>query len=215
MTEDLFKAQYDITQKSRLKIFYEKNKKIIFSTASIVFILIVSFIFYLDNLKKKKISLSDDYVQARIYVENGKSKEALILLRSIVFSNDSYYSTLSFFYILEKNLITDRKKIMSLFNHILKKNKFDKEIENLIIFKKAIFESSYLDESDLLKTVGPLINNENLWKPHALMLMGDYFLSKKENLKAKEFYLQILDIKNLNKELYSQAKSQLSSIVND
>jgi len=165
--------------------------------------------------KNKKISLSDDYVQARIYVENGKSKEALILLRSIVFSNDSYYSTLSFFYILEKNLITDRKKIMSLFNHILKKNKFDKEIENLIIFKKAIFESSYLDESDLLKTVGPLINNENLWKPHALMLMGDYFLSKKENLKAKEFYLQILDIKNLNKELYSQAKSQLSSIVND
>ena len=48
-----------------------------------------------------------------------------------------------------------------------------------------------------------------------LLLLGDYFASKKEYLKAKEFYVQILSLKNLHKELYNQARSQLIFITND
>jgi hypothetical protein len=46
-------------------------------------------------------------------------------------------------------------------------------------------------------------------------LLGDYFVFKKEYLKAKEFYLQILSIKDLNRELYENAELQLSLISND
>ena len=60
-----------------------------------------------------------------------------------------------------------------------------------------------------------LINTETVWKPHALLLLGDYFVSKKEYLKATEFYAQILSLKNLHKELYNQARSQLIFIAND
>ena len=47
------------------------------------------------------------------------------------------------------------------------------------------------------------------------MLLGDYFVSKKEYLKAKEFYMEILSLKNLHKEFYDHARSHLILISND
>ena len=72
--------------------------------------------------------------------------------------------------------------------------------------------TNYLDH---LSHIKPLLNKDTLWKPHALLLLGDYFVSKDEYLKAKEFYIQILSINNLQKELYDQASSQLALIDND
>ena len=67
----------------------------------------------------------------------------------------------------------------------------------------------------MLNDIQPLLNTETLWKPHALLLMGDYFVSKKEYIKAKEFYAQILLINNLQKYFYDQARSKLIFITND
>ncbi len=61
----------------------------------------------------------------------------------------------------------------------------------------------------------PILNSDSVWKAHALLLLGNYFLSKGENLKAKEFYTQILNIQNLQDYFYNQAIRQLSSISND
>ena len=61
----------------------------------------------------------------------------------------------------------------------------------------------------------PLLKDETLWKPHALLLLGDYFVYKNEYFKAREFYEQILSIKNLQKDLYDQAIFQLSQIANN
>ena len=112
-------------------------------------------------------------------------------------------------------MIVDQRELSNLFDQVLENNKFEKEIKNLIIFKKALFQSNFISESELLETVKPLINTETVWKPHALLLLGDYFASKKEYLKAKEFYIQILSLKNLHTELYDQARSQLIFITND
>ena len=54
----------------------------------------------------------------------------------------------------------------------------------------------------MVKNVKQLINTNTLWKPHALLLLGDYFASKKQYLKAKEFYVQILSLQNLNHIFY-------------
>jgi hypothetical protein len=70
-------------------------------------------------------------------------------------------------------------------------------------------------ESELLEAVNPLINTEQLWKPNDLLLLGDYFFSKKEYFKAKEFYIRVLSLKDLHKDLYKQATSQIMLIVND
>ena len=72
-----------------------------------------------------------------------------------------------------------------------------------------------MNETQLLEVLGPLIHSETLWKSHALLLLGDYFFAKKEYLEAKKFYSQILSLKNLHKEFYEQARSQLIFITNE
>ena len=215
MSEKLFEAQYDITKKSRLKKFYEAYKILIFSSVLILLIAIASVSYYSQAKEKKKILLAENYLTAKIYLENGDRNRAKSLLQTVILANNSTYSTLSLFLILNENLITDQEELSNLFDHVLQNNKFEKEIKNLIIFKKALFQSNFLSELELLETVKPLTNTDTVWKPHALLLLGDYFASKKEYLKAKEFYMQILSLKNLHRELYSRARSQLIFIAND
>jgi len=215
MNENLFEAKYDITKKSKLKRFYESNKILIFSSIFILVIFLGSFNFYLTNKEKKMILLSENYVQARIYLENGDKHKAISILKKVIFANDSTYSTLCFFLILNQNLVTDYKELSILFDHLLDNNKFEKEIKNLLIYKKALFSSDFISESELLEDIKPLLNTETMWKPHALLLVGDYFLSKKEYLKAKEFYTQVFLINNLQKDFYDQARSKLVFITND
>ena len=66
-----------------------------------------------------------------------------------------------------------------------------------------------------MEEVKPLLEENSLWRAHTLLLLGDYFVSKKENLKAKDFYTQVLSIKNLEKGLYDKAISQLKLINHD
>ena len=215
MNENLFEAQYNLTKKTKLRKFYETNKTLIFSVVLILIIIIASVSFYSEAKEKKKILLADNYLSAKIYLENDNKNKAKNILKTIIFANDNTYSVLSLFLILNENLIVDQRELSNLFDQVLENNKFEKEIKNLIIFKKALFQSNFISESELLETVKPLINTETVWKPHALLLLGDYFASKKEYLKAYEFYIQILSLKNLHKELYDQAKSQLIFITND
>jgi len=212
MGENIFEAQYDLTKKSRVKKFYEANKIFIFSSILILIILFASLSFYLNKQERKKILLSENYIQAKVYIEKGSNSEALNTLKKVIFANDSTYSTLSFFLILNQNLISDYKEISALYDHLLKNNNFEKELRNLLIYKKSLFSSNSVDETELLEITKPLLSTDTLWKPHALLLLGDYFMSKEENIKAKEFYQKILSMNNLHKDLYNQAKSQLAII---
>ena len=215
MNEDLLESQGVVIKKSKLRKFYEINKILIFSTALILIIAIASVSFYLEAQEKKKKILSDNYIEAKVYLENGDNNRAKNILKTVIFADDGTYSVLSLFLILNSDLILEQNELSNLFDHVLENNKFEKEVKNLIIFKKALFQSNFVSELELLEALKPLINVETLWKPHALLLLGDYFASKKEYLKAKEFYVQVLSLNNLHKELYEQARSQLVLIAND
>ena len=216
MTNNLFETQYDLTKKSKLREFYESNKIWIFSTIFAFVIIIASYSYYQNGKERKKILLSENYIQAKVYLENGNKAKALETLKNITFSNDATYSILSFFMILNENLINENDEISKLFDHLLENNKFDKNIENLFHYKKTLFKSNYVSEEKLLETAKPLLNSEDiLWKGHGLMLIGDFYFSRKEYIKARDFYSQILEIKNLQPELYEKAKLKLINIAND
>ena len=215
MNENLFEAQYDVTKKSKIKKFYESNKNLIFSFILISIISLASITYYYNSQEKKKILLSEKFVRAKIYLANDKRSEATDLLKSVINANDATYSTLSLFLLLNQNLITDYNELSVMFDHVLKNNKFDKEIKNLLLYKRAVFKSNFASESQFLEAIKPLLNEETLWRPHVLLLLGDFFLARNENLKAKEFYIKIFSIKNLQKDIYDRAKFQLASINNE
>ena len=215
MTENFIEARYDVTKKSKLKKFYEKNKIFIFSFIFVLIFVFGSFSFYLENKEKKRILLSENYLQAKIYLEDGNKNKAIDILKEVIFANDPTYSTLCLFLIMNQNLITDYKELSVLFDHLLEKNKFSKEERNLLIYKKALLNSNFVDESQMLKSIKPLLNTETFWKPHGLLLLGDYFVSKGEYIKAIEFYQKIFTINNLHNDIYNYARSQLSIISNE
>ena len=146
MTDNLFEAQYDITKKSKLKKFYESNKILIFSSIFILIIFFGSLSFYLETKENKKLLLSENYVQAKIYLENGDKITATNILKNLIFSNDPVYSTLSFFLILNQDLISDHQELLVLFDHLLENNKFENELRNLLIYKKSLFRSNLINE---------------------------------------------------------------------
>jgi len=215
MDQNSFQTQYNVTKKSKIRDFYDKNKFIIFSSIIILVIIFVSANFYFLSKEKTKRLLADNYVEAKIYLRNGEENKAKKILKEIIIANDFTYSTLSLFLISNENLITDQDELITMYDHVLENNKFESELKNLIIFKKVLVQSISADESEIIKTLKPIINGESVWKPHALLLLGDYYVSKKQYLKAKEFYAKIMTLRGLNDDLYKQAKLKLIAISND
>ena len=215
MNENLFETQYDVTKKSKFRRLYDANKLLIFSTLFVLIIALISFSFYTVSREKKQILLADNYMVATFYLQNNERDKGRKILKEIILANNRTYSTLSLFLILDEDLVDDQREISNLFDHLLANNKFEQEVKNLIIFKETLFLSNFANELEMVENAKQLINTNTLWKPHALLLLGDYFSSKKQYLKAKEFYVQILSLQNLNMELYEQARSQLLLITND
>ena len=215
MNEKIFEAQYDVTKKTKIVKFYQSYKIFIYSFVFVLVISLGSFSFYLESKKNKIILLSEKYLQAKIYLENGNAIKAKNILENLILSNDPTYSTLSLYLIMNQNLISERKELLNLFDHILKNSKISNELKNLLIYKKILLSSNSVNESQLLESAKPLLNKDTVWKPHVLIMLGDYFSSKKEYIKAIDFYQKVFSIKNLHNDLYRYVRSQLEAITNE
>ena len=208
MQNESFGEPTKISFKDNIRNFYNKNKLSIFS---FLFILILFFFatgFYLHSQESKRLLLADLYIQSKIDLNNNNKNEAKKSLIKIIESNDKTYSVLSLFLLINYNLIENDQKLVELFDHVLNNNEFENEIKNLIILKKTFIKSNFANETELLKDLQPLINSETLWRSHALLLLGDYFLSKGELRKAKESYVKILSLTDTD-NLHEQVKYRL------
>ena len=86
----------------------------------------------------------------------------------------------------------------------------DSEINNLIIYKKALYNADNAQEGDLLNMLNPLINSKSVWKSHSLYLMAEYFYANNQKQKAKEFFNQIIALENSNLDIKLQAEKRLN-----
>jgi hypothetical protein len=107
-------------------------------------------------------------------------------------------------------LVSNQTEINSYFDILIEKTSLDREIKNLIIYKKALFNADQAQESDLLNILNPLINSDSVWKSHALYLMAEYFYSKDQKQKSKEFFNQIISLENSNSDIKLQAEKRLN-----
>jgi hypothetical protein len=63
--------------------------------------------------------------------------------------------------------------------------------------------------------LGALINSESIWSSHALYLMAEFFYSKKELQKSKEFFKKIINLENSNEDIRIKAQKRLSRDLSD
>ena len=198
------------TRNEKIKNFFVNNKNKIISGIIILIIIIVGVFSYDKYLINKKKDISDSYNSIIIdYSEKTKEKTANSLIE-IINKKDPTYSPLSLYFIIDNNLVSDQSKINSLFDILINDTSLDIEINNLIIYKKALYNADNAQESDLLNMLNPLINSKSVWKSHSLYLMAEYFYANNQKQKAKEFYNQIISLENSNPDLKLEAEKRLS-----
>ena len=197
------------TRDERVRNFFINNKNKIISTIVVLIIVLVgaySFDSYKTN-KKKEISNKFNSTTLA-YSENTKDL-TLQKLVEIINEQDPTYSPLSLYFIIDNKLISNQSEINSYFDVLIEKTSLDKEIKNLVIYKKALFNADETEENDLLNILNPLINSESVWKSHALYLMAEYFYSRDQKQKSKEFFNQIANLEDANSDIKLQAEKRL------
>ena len=198
------------TRNEKIKNFFVNNKNKIISGIIILIIIIVCVFSYDKYLINKKKDISDSYNSIIIdYSEKTKEKTASSLIE-IINKKDPTYSPLSLYFIIDNNLVSDQSKINSLFDILINDTSLDSEINNLIIYKKALFNADNAQEGDLLNMLNPLINSKSVWKSHSLYLMAEYFYANNQKQKAKEFFNQIIALENSNPDIRLQAEKRLN-----
>ena len=89
---------------------------------------------------------------------------------------DKTYSLLALYFLIDNNLIDNKNKVNDLFDILIDETNLELEIKNLLHYKKALYNSDFIKENELLKILNPIINSESIWKSHALYLMAEFFL---------------------------------------
>ena len=198
------------TRNEKIKNFFINNKRILVSTISIFLILIISYFLYKEYDENKRIKISDEYnLIITEYAKKDKelTKKALI---ELIYKKDPTYSPLSLYFIIDNELVEEASTVNDLFDFIIKKTALEKEIKNLIIYKKALYNADRIQESKLLEILKPILNSNSVWKSHALYLMAEFFYSKNEMQKSKEFFNQIINLENANQEIQIEARKRLN-----
>ena len=203
------------TRQEKVRNFFINNKIKIISTIVILVVFLVSaFIFDSYKTNKKKEISNKFNLTTLAYSEKTKEKTIQNLVE-IINEQDPTYSTLSLYFIIDNKLISNQSEINSYFDILIENVTLDKEIKNLVIYKKALFNADKAQESDLLNILNPLINSKSVWKSHALYLMAEYFYSKDQKQKSKEFFNQIITLENPNINIKTQAQKRLNRDLSD
>ena len=198
------------TRNEIIKNFLINNKKLLISILVIMVVSLISYFAFSEYQERKKTKISDQYnTIVSEYSQNNKENTKIFLIE-LINKKDSTYSPLSLYFLIDNGLIAEQSMINKLFDVIIEDVSLEKEIKNLIIYKKALFNSDNSDENQLLEILKPILNSNSVWKAHGLYLMAEYFYSKNEKQKAKEFFNQIILLENANQDLIIESKKRIN-----
>ena len=196
------------TRIEKIKNFFSNNYKKLISSFILILLVLFSYFGYQEYKKRVKLEIAEIYNQItlkEITIENTNDIEQLV---KIIKEKDPIYSALSLYFIIENNLVNDKKEINNFFDLIIKSQE-DDEIKNLIIYKKAMYNADIISENELLNILNPILKSESVWKPHALLLMADYFEHNNNLIKSKDFLNEIVNSKLVNNEIRIEAERRL------
>ena len=198
------------TRNERIKNFFINNRKNLITGFSIILIAIIGLLSMNEMKERNKIKLANQFNITIINFKIEDRQSTVNQLIKLINKSDATYSPLALYFLIDNNLIDSKKEINSLFDKLINETSLEEEIKNLIIYKKALFNSDFSTENDLLKILNPIINSESIWKAHSLYLIAEYFYSKGQKQKAKEFFNQILLLPNANSDIKTESQKRLN-----
>ena len=198
------------TRNEIIKNFFINNKKNLIGGFSIILILIIGYLSMKEVKERDKIKLANQFNIVTINFNIEDKQTTIDQLIKLINENDATYSPLALYFLIDNNLLDNKNEINLLFDELINETSLDEEIRNLIIYKKALFNSEFSSENVLFQILNPIINSESIWKSHSLYLIAEYFYSKNQKQKAKEFFNQILLLANANNEIKIESQKRLN-----
>ena len=198
------------SRNEKIRNFFINNKKSLIVSVSIVIVILAGYFSFNAIKERNKIELANKFNLAIAEFESVERAKTIEKLINVIEKKDTTYSPLALYYLLDNNLIENSTEINNLFDVLINETNLESEIKNLIIYKKALYNSELINENELIKMLNPIINSESIWNSHALYLVAEYFYAKKENQKAKEFFKKILLTPNVNNEIKTQTRKRIS-----
>jgi len=198
------------TRNEKIKNFFINNKKYLITILSSIILIIFVYFSYGEIQDRKVKKLSEKYNNISIKFDSSNKTNVKNELIEIINEKNSTYSPLALYFIIDNEIQASNEEINKFFNIIINDVSLDKEIKNLIIYKKGLFNANFETENNLLNILNPVINSDSAWKSHALYLLAEYFFDKNQKQKAKEFYNQILNYKKSNANILKETRKRLS-----
>ena len=198
------------TRNEKIKKFFLDNKKNLIIISSIIVIVTIGYFSFNEIKKINKAKLADKFNSTVFSFKEEKKEATVSELKSIIKKKDTTYSPLALYFLIDNNLIDNNEDINDLFDVLIDDTSLKKEVKNLIIYKKALFNSNAIEENELIKLLNPIINSDSIWKSHSLYLIAEFFYSKNEKQKSKEFFNQILELPNTNIDIKIKSQKRLN-----
>ena len=197
-------------KKEKIKNFFVKNSKYLIFSISAIIILILAYFVYLEINSRNQSKLAEEYN----YIVNNfnnlqNSEQSTERLIRIVKKKNSTYSPLSLYFILDNELVTEKNEINKYFDMVINIGSLEKEIKNLNIYKKAIYNSNFVDEAELVEILRPITNSDSIWKSHSLFLLAEFFYYKENKAESKKLLNEIINYENSNSEIKLEAQKKL------
>jgi predicted negative regulator of RcsB-dependent stress response len=198
------------TRNEKIKKFFLDNKKNLIIISSIIVIVTIGYFSFNEIKKINKAKLADQFNSTVFSFKEEKKEATVSELKSIIKKKDTTYSPLALYFLIDNNLIDNNEDINDLFDVLIDDTSLKKEVKNLIIYKKALFNSNTIEENELIKLLNPIINSDSIWKSHSLYLIAEFFYSKNEKQKSKEFFNKILELQNSNTDIKLKSQKRLN-----
>ena len=199
------------TKKEKIKNFFIKNVKyFIFSISSLI-ILVLAYFVYIEIQSRNQIKLAEKYNNTVNNFQNLKNTEQTKkILVDIIEKKNSTYSPLALYFIIDNDLESKKNEINKYFDKVISISSLEKEIKNLNIYKKAVFNSDFVSDIELVEILRPITNSDSIWKSHSLLLLSEYFYFKKNYAESKKLLNEILNFEDSNPEIKLEAKKKLT-----
>tara|TARA_B100000579_G_scaffold431233_1_gene445941 strand:+ start:68 stop:712 length:645 start_codon:yes stop_codon:yes gene_type:complete len=198
------------TRREKIRKFFINNKKLLIIFFSLIILLLFSYFAYEEIKSRNNKKLAERYNNITINYDTKNELKIKKELVEIINKKNSTYSVLALYFIIDNGIKSSNEEINEYFDILINDVNFDKEIKNLIIYKKGLFNSDFESENNLIAILNPVINSDSVWKSHALYLIAEYFMDKNQKQKAKEFYNQILNYKKSNDNILVEARKRLN-----
>ena len=152
------------TRNEKIKNFFINYKKQLIIFFSVFILILFSYFIYSDLQKKNKKELANRYDISTINFISGNTINTEEELISIVKKKDKTYSPLALYFLIDNNIIKEKILINELFDILIDGTDLEKEIRNLVIYKKGLFNSDFSTENELIRIYFiSLLINANKW----------------------------------------------------